>query len=462
MEKGVSSMSLLICGATIIDGVGSKPIEGRAIWIEGGRIKAIGQRSEFASHPEAKIVNAQGQYAIPGLIDTNVHLVGTLFLDEFVRFEGRYEELIAEAAQVALKNGLTTVCDTWGPRQALIAVREKINAGTIPGSRILCAGNIIGLDGPFSENFFPKYLEVASSSFVQRVNSVYAETVGPELTWLPPDEVGRVVRSYTRSGVDFIKYASSEHRVPSGPSAYLTFSPAVQAVIVEEAHRAGLTAQAHSTSVEGLKAAIEAGCDIIQHGNLTGTVPIPGATLESFVKRKAACAVLAFSKRQQKVILEQGAPELRKSHSPAFMEASHQVNIRNLLSCGASLLLCTDSGYVSQEVMRDPAFEPIVGEDSLYALGSGHFQWFEAMQEHGMAPMEALKAATRNIAVALKKDKDLGSLEPGKVADLIILEKDPLQSASHYRSIGTVIKDGVVVDRSRLPLTPVMRGAAKP
>jgi imidazolonepropionase-like amidohydrolase len=286
--------------------------------------------------------------------------------------------------------------------------------------------------------------------------------VGPELTWLPPDEVGRVVRSYTRSGVDFIKYASSEHRVPSGPSAYLTFSPAVQAVIVEEAHRAGLTAQAHSTSVEGLKAAIEAGCDIIQHGNLTGTVPIPGATLESFVKRKAACAVLAFSKRQQKVILEQGAPELRKSHSPAFMEASHQVNIRNLLSCGASLLLCTDSGYVSQEVMRDPAFEPIVGEDSLYALGSGHFQWFEAMQEHGMAPMEALKAATRNIAVALKKDKDLGSLEPGKVADLIILEKDPLQSASHYRSIGTVIKDGVVVDRSRLPLTPVMRGAAKP
>jgi imidazolonepropionase-like amidohydrolase len=154
MEKGVSSMPLLICGATIIDGVGSKPIEGRAIWIEGGRIKAIGQRSEFASHPEAKILNAQGQYAIPGLIDTNVHLVGTLFLDEFVRFEGRYEELIAEAAQVALKNGLTTVCDTWGSRQALIAVREKINAGTIPGSRILCAGNIIGLDGPFSENFF--------------------------------------------------------------------------------------------------------------------------------------------------------------------------------------------------------------------------------------------------------------------------------------------------------------------
>ena len=252
-------MSLLISGATVIDGVATKPMEGCAIWIDGGRIKAIGRRDEFVSAAIARVYDAKGKYVIPGLIDTNVHLAAPLIMEDIVRFEEGYEAVIAQAAQVTLKNGLTTVCDTWGPRRALISVREKINSAEIPGSRIFCAGNIIGLDGPFSENFFPKLLEVASPALVQRVNAAYAETVGADLTWMPPEEVESIVRKYTGFGIDFIKYASTDHKVPSGASAYLTFSPAVQAVIVQEAHRAGLTVQAHSTSVEGLRVAIEAG-----------------------------------------------------------------------------------------------------------------------------------------------------------------------------------------------------------
>lgn len=447
------SMPLLISGATIIDGVAGEPLEGRAIWMEAGRIKAIGQRDEFGRRPGAEILNAEGQYVIPGLMDTNVHLAGTLLLEEFARFEDRYEDVIAEAAQVALKNGLTTVCDTWGPRRALISVREKINSGEIPGSRILCAGNIIGLDGPFSENFFPKYLELASPAFAERINSTFSETVGPELTWMSPEQVAAIVRAYTGYGMDFIKYASSEHKVPSGPSAYLTFSPAVQSVIVQEAHRADLTAQAHTTSVEGLRVAVEAGCDIIQHGNLTGTVPIPGTTLQMMIERKTACTILPFTKQERDLLAGKGGPMLRRMYSPASME----VNVRNFIQSGVSLLLATDSGYISREAMKAAAEGGLSSEESLYALGPGHFQWFKAMEEHGMAPMAALKAATHDIAVALKRDKDLGSLARGKIADLIVLEKDPLRSADNYRSIRAVIKDGVVVNRAALPLRPILR-----
>ena len=95
---------------------------------------------------------------------------------------------------------------------------------------------------------------------------------------------------------------------------------------------------------------------------------------------------------------------LRRMYSPASMD----VNMRNLVRSGASLLLATDSMHFSPDAMSDPTFEvTVAGEDNLYALGSGHFHWFKAMEEHGMAPMEALKAATRNVAVALKVDKEL-------------------------------------------------------
>jgi adenine deaminase len=91
-----------------------------------------------------------------------------------------------------------------------------------------------------------------------------------------------------------------------------------------------------------------------------------------------------------------------------------------------------------------------------YSLAQGHFTWFKAMEEKGCLPMEMLRAATRNIAEAYGKDQDLGTLEPGKIADVIVLDKNPLQAADNYRSIHTVIQDGVVVDRDALPTNPIL------
>jgi imidazolonepropionase-like amidohydrolase len=445
-------LSLLISGTSIIDGIAEKPIEGYSIWIDGGRIKAIGRCDELATVAGAELIDARGQYVIPGLMNANVHLLCDARLETLARYMGRYEELITEAAQVALKNGLTTVFDTYGPRRFLMSVRDRINAGELPGSRIFCAGNIIGFDGPYSEDFLAKVPEVASAALVKRVNSIWVENTGRHLMWLSAEDVAREVRAYIGKGIDFIKYGSNEHGKHVG--AFLVFSPDVQTAMVEEAHRANITAQAHTMTVEGLRIAVEAGCDLIQHANITGPVPIPESTLEEMARRKTGAVIFPFTQRALDWLMANISDRERT------MWLSSDANARNLIRCGAPLLLANDGAIFAPEALAEPMFKKswagVPEEDALLPLGFGHFTWFKAMEEKGCAPMEMLRAATRNIAVAYGKEKDLGTIEEGKIADLLILDKNPLQGAENYRSIHTIIKDGAVVDREALPLNPIL------
>ena len=110
--------------------------------------------------------------------------------------------------------------------------------------------------------------------------------------------------------------------------------------------------------------------------------------------------------------------------------------------------------------MTDPdaveQMSPQLRVDRLTELGEGHFHWFRAMVEKGMTPMEAIVSATRNIAAAYHRLDALGTLEKGKLADLVILDADPLMDIDNVRRISTVIKDGTIVDRGKLPLKRVL------
>lgn len=444
--------SLLITGATIISGATDRPIEGQSILIEGNRIKAIARRDELTAPAGANVIDARGKFAIPGLMNANVHLLCDIRLENLARYWGRYDELITEAAQVALKGGVTTVFDTWGPRRFLMTVRDRIDAGSSPGSRIFCAGNIIGFDGPFSQDYFAKALEVASSTLANRINAIWVENTGRHLMWLTPDEVAKQIRIYIAKGINFLKYGSNDHN----PGSYLVFSPAVQAAIVGEAHRAGITAQAHTTTVEGLRIAIEAECDLIQHANITGSVSIPETTLELMAKRGTGAVVFPWTERGLKWIME------NTSKWEQTLWAASDINTRNLVRAGVPLLMANDGVVYAPEAFTDPTFDfskswsGVPGDDGLIPLGTGHFAWFKAMEEKGLPPMEMLRAATRNIATAYGKGKELGTLEPGKLADVLILNKNPLVAADNYRSIDLIIKNGGIVDREALPLKPLL------
>jgi imidazolonepropionase-like amidohydrolase len=440
--------TLVIAGATVIDATGRAPIENCTLVLEAGRIAAIGGR-DVPVPTGAKKIDARGKYVIPGFMNANVHLFGVLLSAErLARHLVNPDEIIVESAQIALKNGLTTVFDTYGPRRFLMRVRDRINSGEVVGSRFFCAGNIIGFDGPLSPDFIAKGTDVMSSVFARRVNVMFAENVGRHLMWLTPDGVAKEVRAYIARGVDFIKYGSNEHYWASA-GAFLAFSHRAQAAMVAEAHRAGITAQAHSMSVEGLHCAVEAGCDLVTHCNITGPVPIAEETLELMAKRQTGAVIFPQTENQMDWIKK------NVSDIEWMLWKSTDINARNLIRSGAPLLLANDGIVWPPEVKADPwlskSWVSAPEEQNMGSLGSGHFFWLRAMEEKGCPPMALLQAVTRNIAAAYGKGRDFGTLEKGKVADLLILEKDPMAAAANYRSIQTVVKAGAIVDRDALP-----------
>jgi imidazolonepropionase-like amidohydrolase len=445
---GLTAQTVAITGATLIDGSGRAPIADAVVLIENGRIRAVGPATTTAVPASAARIDGRGKYVIPGLMDANLHLYLNGDLESLIRYEGRYHEIILEGAQIALKTGQTTVFDTWGPRADLVKMRDMIAAGHAVGSRIYLAGNIIGFSGPLGPDFYAAAAAHVSKTFVKRTNAYWEEGTGRELLWMPPDSLRQAIRRYVALGVDFLKYGASGHVDMN----LISFSERAQRVIVEEGHRAGKTVQTHTTSPESLDMAIEAGVDIVTHGDISGPIyPIPEETIRKLVDRNISVSVLAITKRS----LDALAAKSPAGILTPYMKLS-AVNIRNMVKAGVRLLVSTDAGVENPIRLSE---SPTLASDTMDArvkLGEGHFNALVALEEAGMAPMEILKSVTSHVARAYRVDRELGTLEPGKIADLVLLDADPLASARNYRRINAVIKDGKVVDLAALPTSPVI------
>src|SRR5262249_49927014 len=144
----------------------------------------------------AKRLDARGKYAIPGLMD-GVNL--TWFssnVENLVKYEGRYHEILIEAAQIALKSGITGTFATWRSHNPAMKARDMIKSGEIPGSNIYVGGNIIGFDGMFSPDLHAEAGAGVSKDFVKRINDEFVQGTGRDLMWMSPDEVRSVIREY--------------------------------------------------------------------------------------------------------------------------------------------------------------------------------------------------------------------------------------------------------------------------
>ena len=449
----VGAQTLGVTGATIIDGTGESLKEG-VLLIEDGRIAAVGSLGSVRIPESAVRIDVKGKYVIPGLMDANLHLYLNLDLETLIKYEDRYHEIILEAAQITLKTGQTTVFDTWGPRAALERARDMINAGQAPGSRIYFAGNIIGFSGPLSADFRAQFAPHVSKAFVKRINATWEERTGRELLWMSPDSVRSIMREYAARGMDFLKYGASGHVDMN----FVSFSPRVQKVIVEEGHRAGITVQTHTTSVESLDMAIEAGVDIITHCGISGPIiPIPMETIQKMVDRDIACSILPIT-RSRMDALEKDAPNATLT---PYMKIG-EMNRTNMIKAGVTLLVSTDAGIENPVLRAESATLAADTVDARTKLGEGHFNALVALEEMGMEPMEILKSATSHVARAYKMDEDFGTLEVGKIADLVVLDANPLEDARNYRSIHLVIKDGQVVDLDALPVAPIISSMVVP
>ena len=443
----IRAQSIAITGATIIDGTGRAPIRDGAIVVTDGRISAVGAARDVRVPAGTNTLDARGKYVIPGLMDANVHLVLNIDLETLVKHEGRYNDIALEGAQIALRNGLTTVFDTWGPRDALIVARDAIAAGRAPGSRLYLAGNIIGFDGPLGSDFRATAAPFVSKAFAKRINETWELGTGRKLLWMPPDTLRPAIRQYAQTGVDFLKYGSSGHVDMN----LIGFSERAQKVIVEEGHRAGKTVQAHVTSPESIDMAIDAGVDILTHGDISGpTYPIPQETIRKMRERGIAVSALPVTQRHTDA-MEKNNPTA--TLLPYFKVA--RTNLRNMMKAGVPILVSTDAGIEHPILIAESRTVAADTVDPRVKLGEGHFNALVALEELGMDRMEILKSTTSHIARAYKH-QELGTLEAGKLADIVILDADPLESARNYRRINAVIKGGRVVDRATLPVSPLI------
>ncbi|GAB3556332.1 amidohydrolase family protein [Spelaeicoccus albus] len=435
--------------ATLIDGTGEPPVADATVVMADGVISATGSADRVAIPAGADVVDCSGAFVIPGLMDANIHLVSSRTPDTLLDFEGRYEELAFEAAEMALKYGLTTVFDTWGPAAPLVKARDAINAGERTGARFFCAGNIFGLNGPMSEDFF-KTGDTFEPETKKRINDVWEIGCGTNLISLSADDIAGALDKYIdATGVDFIKYAASDHRT----EGFLLFSETAQRKIVDVCHARGLLVQAHTTTVESLRMEIEAGNDLLQHPDITATTPIPGELMDQIVERQLPCMALFVTERYLEWL------STAKPEAAAARLVSDQNN-RAFIANGARVLLTTDAFAYGQRVKNHRGFRPGLLEDSVpdmpTQIGRGHFLWIQAAWERGMEPMEVLRSASSYIAEAYGKDDVLGTVTPGKAADMVILNADPLAAPENYGNIRDVVKGGVVVDRTKLGATTLL------
>jgi imidazolonepropionase-like amidohydrolase len=463
-----------LVGGTLIDGTGGDPVSPSLILIDNGRVIYAGPEKAFdADRFQAR--DMTGKWIIPGLIDTNVHLILTTVPEFFVKYEDQLEDIALQSAQVGLKYGMTTMADTWGPLEPLLAARDRIRAGEFIASDVLIAGNILGTGGPFSSNFMGSWPLSGSSlkngdwvhsDIRARIDALWEAGVGPEMVAMTPDEVGAAVSKYIARGVDFVKVGVSAHGIE--PVEPLLFSEEALEAIRREVRVAGLPLQTHTFSVESLRLALKMKPDLLQHPNVmsrgwAAASEAQRAAIREMIEQIASngtlSALMAIPEKRQLAIYQNWTSDqsrgdaaldelmLRRRSWFEGVEYADQVEgLQEWLQAGVRFTIATDQGPEASDL----------GPTVWGRLGRAHFDRMVGLQDAGVRPMDILVAATRNGAEAYGLLADRGTLETGKRADLLVLGQNPLEDIGHVRSIEWVMKNGAYVDREALPTIKVL------
>ncbi len=404
---------IAIRAGTLIDGTGAAPVKNAVILVQGDRITAVG--AGVAVPNGAMVIDLSGATVLPGFIDAHVHLVGRTIGDgdwQHARLTELPSELVllgAAHAQQTLEAGFTTVRNVGAPHFGDLALRNAITAGWVPGPRIVGAGMLFGIQGGHCD---------ATDGLVP---GIYGHAAGVEEGVADGADAARsAVRYMVKYGADLIKICATGGVLsPTDSAGVQQYSEDEMRVIVETATLLQRKVAAHAHGTPGIKAAVRAGVASIEHGSILdeeavqlmkqhGTYLVPtllaGYTAES----------LALAKKLPPAIAAKAlaiAPRMRASFKLA-------------LDAGVKIALGTDAG-----VMRHGT----------------NAREFELMVKYGMTPMRAIHAGTLSAATLLGKDAEVGSLERGKLADIVAVTGDPVQDIRTLQHVDFVMKGGAVV-----------------
>ncbi len=385
-------MTTAITNATMIDGTGADPVRNTTLVIEDERITHAG--ASVTVPAEADVIDAGGCTVMPGMIDCHVHMLyHPASLQERLLTPPTLQTFYgARNARATLDAGITSVRDAGGTPQGF---KMAIDRGLIPGPRMKIAVTALSQTGGHGDS------TMASGVRVRALSGLGPEW--PENVVDGPDEVRKAVRAILRAGGDFIKLMSTGGVLsPSDEPGHTQFTPDEIAIMVSEAAAAGKTCMAHAQGTQGIKNAVNAGVESIEHGiwlddevmaemKRRGTFLVPTLVAPIWVLRnseKAPGSVLPQSVRKTKEVM-----------------ADHRVSISRAITQGLRVAMGTDSG---------------VGPHGHNAEELEHYV------DCGMTPMQAIVSTTSVASECIHMQNDVGTLQPGKYADLLLVDGDPL------------------------------------
>jgi imidazolonepropionase-like amidohydrolase len=399
----------VIRAGRLIDPDSGTVLVGQTIVIRAGKIEAVGNNVTIPA--DAKIIDLSKMTVLPGLIDCHTHVASgaqdALDMDMFRKTAAQYALESVPNARIMLESGFTTVRDV-GTMRALVdvALRDAINRGDVVGPHMFVAGAYVTITGGAGS------ATGLAPDIILPWDMHYGEANSP---W----EVRQVIRKLAHDGVDHIKVLSSGAVLAHGSNPHSQeFTLEELQAAVDEASHFGLRVEAHAHSPEGIKNAIRAGVASVEHATLIDD--------EGIALAKQHGTYLDMDIYDEECVQEQGRtgqlPKDMLEHDAQLGQA-HRDNFRKAVAAGVKMSFGTDASVCPY---RDSVKQ------------------FAYMVKYGMTPMQAIQAATSNAADLLGHSNEVGSIKPGKYADMVAVSGDPLTDIRLLENIPFVMKDGKV------------------
>lgn len=409
--------TLVIKAALLIDGTGGPPMRDGAVVVENDRIVAVGPLAALTFPAGTRVIDLGDATLMPGFIDAHTHIIGRVLGDPDGQYSGVRDYasfgamLGVRNAQRTLLAGFTTIRNVGANNFDDMALRKAINEGWVEGPRMVAAGHGLGITGGHcDENGFRPGLADGD------IKSGIADG---------PAEVRAAVRYQVKYGADVIKTCATGGVLSEGDAVGATqYTFEEMKAMVDEAHKLERKVAAHAHGSEGIKIATRAGVASIEHGSFLdaegarmmaerGTFLVPTLMAGETVERLAKNGVLKGFRAEKALA------------AAAAMRNALKIAVANRVP----VALGTDAGVIPH--------------------GTNAREFILMVEWGGMQPMDAIVAGTMSGARLLGMDKTLGSLAPGKLADIVAVSGDPLKDIRRMENVVFVMKNGMVYKGAR-------------
>jgi len=408
-EAAAPSVIILHCPA-FIDTVAGKHLGKTSIVISGDRVQKIA--GDFVSEPGATVIELPGQTCLPGLIDAHTHISNqispTVYMDRLTKPVQTWTLRSTVFARRTLMSGFTTIRNLGDDAYETVALRDQINSGWITGPRIYTAGPPIGTTGGHAD---PS--DGLRYDLQDRPGDDSSVINGPDQAWA-------AVREHFKQGVNAIKIMTTGGVLDLGENAdHIEMTEAEAKAVVDAAHDYGFTVAVHAHNAEGIRRAIVAGVDSIEHGTYMDDADI------KLMKEHGTYYVPTVYTGQYVAEFAKVPGRMPPQVAAKALEIGPRIfaTLGKAIKSGVKIAYGTDAG--------------------VYPHGD-NWKDFPLLVKAGMTPMEAIQTATVNAAKLLKKDKELGDLSAGKYADVVAVPGNPLDDIEAMGKVDFVMKSGVV------------------